>query len=69
MSLTWKAKSGLTLLVEEVVYQFACEIDPDDERYPDMESLSELRADLEEVLDGRIWDWEIEQREKHGKEK
>jgi hypothetical protein len=67
MPLTSKAKAHLEALVDEVVAEFAEEIDPNEERYTSPESLDELRADLEEVLDGRIGDWEIDQRWAHGK--
>jgi len=67
MSLNYKAKSALALLAEEVVAEFAQEIDPEEQEYTDYASMRHLRADLEEVLDDRIGDWEIEQREKHGK--
>jgi hypothetical protein len=53
--------------VEKIVEHLLDRIDPDERQYPDHASLSDLEADLEEVLDGRIGDWEIEQREKHGK--
>ena len=55
----------LAELVEAVVEDFATEIDPDEKRYANYASLAPLRADLEEVLDGRIADWRIEQAEAH----
>ena len=55
----------LAALVEAVVEDFADQIDPDEVRYDSPASLAPLRADLEEVLDGRIADWRIEQTEEH----
>lgn len=60
--------SYLAGYVEAVVEDFAAEIDPDEKVYPNYPSLGPLRADLEEVIDGRVADWIIEQRERAGKE-
>lgn len=57
--------SRLISFVEDIVDDLCIEIDPDEKRYPDYESMAELRAGLEECLEARAADWQVEQREKH----
>ena len=57
--------SYLAGYVEVVVQDFVCEIDPEEERYKTYSDLGGLRADLEECIEGRVADWQVEQREKH----
>lgn len=60
------SKAGhLAEYVEAVVLDFAVEIDPDDRIYPDHGSLSDLRIDLMDAIDGCVGDWQINQRVDH----
>ena len=51
--------------IKAVVEDLAMEVDPDERVYPDRDSLVPLQADLREVIEGAVGDWQIEQREKH----
>ena len=57
--------SYLAAYVELVAEDFVCEIDPEEERYKTYADLDSLRADLTECIDGRVADWQVEQRKKH----
>lgn len=60
------AKRLLVELALEVVEELAQEVDPDAQHYPNALSLHPLRRELELVLEGRIADWNLEQRQEHG---
>ena len=53
----------LAAYVEDVVYDYATEVDPDELRWPDCDSLAPLEAELRLVIEGRVADWLIEQKE------
>lgn len=58
-------KGLLAAYVEAVVEDFSEEIDPDERLYADYASLSDLRVDLMDAIDGCVGDWQINQRVDH----